>query len=193
MPARPIVLVHGIDDTVARLRHLQGHLEKAGLAVHSFNLVPNHGEVELDELARQLAAYVQANFAAGESIDLVGFSMGGLVSRFYIQRLGGIHRVRKFISIGTPHYGTRTAYLRNNPGARNMRPRSPFLQDLNRDIAMLGAVPFTSIWTPFDLMILPPRSSRAPVGQSIRVLSLAHPLLVRDKQVLKLVLQILRE
>jgi len=190
---RPVVLVHGIDDTVARLRPLQKYLAAGGLPVHSFNLVPNHGEAELPALAQQLAAYVQASFAAEEVIDLVGFSMGGLVSRFYIQRLGGIHRVRKFISIGTPHRGTRTAYLRNNPGARDMRPRSAFLQNLNRDIAMLDTLSFTSIWTPLDLMILPANSSRAPVGRSIRVLSLAHPLLVRDRRVLKLVLRILNE
>jgi triacylglycerol lipase len=193
MPAHPVLLVHGIDDTVARLRHLQTHLEDSGLSVHSFNLVPNDGETEIAELAQQLAAYIRANFTAGEGIDLVGFSMGGLVSRVYIQRLGGIHRVRKFISIGTPHRGTWTAYLRNNPGARDMRWGSAFLVDLNRDIAMLGALSFTSIWTPLDLMVLPANSSFVPVGRSVRVPSLAHPFLVRDRRVLKLVLRILSE
>jgi triacylglycerol lipase len=188
----PVILVHGIDDTVARLHHLQKYLEAGGLAVHCFNLAPNHGEAPLAELAQQLAGYVQANFAVQDGIDLVGFSMGGLVSRFYIQRLGGIHRVRKFISIATPHRGTRTAYLRDNPGARNMRPGSVFLKDLNRDVAMLAGLSFTSIWTPLDLMILPTSSSRLPVGQSVRVWSWAHPLLVRNSRVLKLVLGILK-
>jgi len=188
----PVILVHGIDDTVARLRHLRKYLEAGGLAVHCFNLVPNHGEAPLAELAQQLAGYVQANFAVQDGIDLVGFSMGGLVSRFYIQRLGGIHRVRKFVSIATPHRGTGTAYLRNNPGARNMRPGSAFLQDLNRDVAMLRSLSFTSIWTPLDLMIVPASSSCLPVGQSVRVWSWAHPFLVRDSRVLKLVLGILK-
>jgi triacylglycerol lipase len=75
--------------------------------------------------------------------------MGGLVSRYYLQRLGGIHRVRKFVTIATPHRGTWTGFLRANPGARDMRPGSAFLRDLNRDVEMLDGISFTSIWSPW--------------------------------------------
>lgn len=74
-----------------------------------------------------------------------------------------------------------------------MRPGSVFLEDLNRDIEILENVSFTSIWTPFDLMIVPANSSLISVGRSIRVRTLIHPLLVVDPQVLKLVLVILRD
>jgi len=191
MAADPVLLVHGIDDTAALFRRMKPYLERGGLAVHALNLVPNNGNAGLIELARQLDEHVAASFAAGQAIDIVGFSMGGLVSRYYIQRLGGIRRVRKFVTIGTPHRGTWTAFLRANPGARDMRPGSGFLEDLNRDVEMLGGISFTSIWTPFDLMIVPAASSRLPAGCSIPVRTLAHPLLVRDPQVLRLVLGIL--
>jgi triacylglycerol lipase len=69
--AHPVILVHGVDDTVARLNHLEKYLESGGLAVHCFNLVPNHGEAPLAELAQQLASYVQTNFAAQEALDLM--------------------------------------------------------------------------------------------------------------------------
>jgi len=72
-----------------------------------------------------------------------------------------------------------------------MRPGSSFLRDLNRDVEMLDRISFTSVWTPFDLMIVPAASSRLPAGRSISVRTLAHPLLVRDRQVLRLVLGIL--
>lgn len=191
--ARPVLLVHGIWDTGTRFRWMMPHLERGGFKVHSLNLVPNDGRAELSELARQLDGYVRATFAAGESIDLVAFSMGGLVSRYYIQRLGGIQRVRKFVTIGTPHRGTWTAFLLGNAGARNMRPKSTFLEDLNRDIELLEGVSFVSIWTPLDLMILPADSSQVPVGRSIPVRTLAHPLLVRDRRVLQLLVGILSE
>jgi len=113
--------------------------------------------------------------------------MGGVIARYYVQRLGGLARVRKFITIAAPHRGTWTAYLRNNPGARDMRPGSPFLRDLERDLDSLGGLSFFSIWTPLDLMIMPSTSSRVEVGRSIRVLSLAHPLMVRSPRVLRLV------
>ena len=58
---------------------------------------------------------------------------------------------------------------------------------------MLDDISFTSIWTPLDLMIVPANSSRVPGGRSIRVWTPDHPLLVRDQQVLRLVLSILSE
>jgi triacylglycerol lipase len=188
-----VLLVHGIYDTMAKFYRMKPYLERGGLSVHSFNLVPNDGKAPLSELAQQLDKHVRATFTAGQAIDLVGFSMGGLVSRYYIQRLGGIHRVRKFVTIGTPHRGTWTAFLRANAGARNMRPGSAFLEDLNRDIAMLEGLSFASIWTPLDLMIVPANSSQVPVGRSIQVKTPAHPLLIRDPRVLGLVLRLLND
>ncbi len=191
MVRHPVLLVHGIDDTAELFHRMKPYLERGGWSVHSLSLVPNNGEAALTELAQQLDARIRATFAVDEAIHLVGFSMGGLISRYYIQRLGGIHRVRKFVTIGTPHRGTWTAFLRANPGARDMRPGSAFLKDLNRDIEMLASLSFASIWTPFDLMIVPANSSQVPVGRSIQVRTLAHPLLVRDPQVFELVLSIL--
>jgi len=190
---RPVVLVHGIYDTVAIFRRMKPYLERHRFPVQAIPLIPNDGRAPLDELAGQLDAQVRAAFGAGETIHLVGFSMGGLVSRYYVQRLGGIQRVGKFITIGTPHRGTRTAFLHSGMGARNMRPGSAFLQDLNRDVEMLERVSFASIWTPLDLMILPASSSRIEVGRSFPVRTLLHPLLVHDGRVLRLVLKILNE
>lgn len=188
---KPVVLVHGINDSAAQFRPMARHLEGNGLPVHCLNLIPNNGDAGLDQLAHQLASYVQTNFADDQAIDLVGFSMGGLVSRYYVQRLGCIRRVQRFITIASPHRGTWTAFLRANPGARQMRPGSPFLRDLNRDVAMLDRISFASIWTPLDLMIVPATSSILPVGRSIRVTVPAHPLMVRDPRVLRMVLQLL--
>jgi pimeloyl-ACP methyl ester carboxylesterase len=120
---RPVVLLHGIDDTSALFHHMVPQLELAGLRTHAMNLVPRNGDAGLDHLAAQVAAWIEANFAAEQSIDLVGFSMGGLVARYYIQRLGGVERVRRFITMSSPHKGTWTAFLRWNRGARQMRPR----------------------------------------------------------------------
>jgi triacylglycerol esterase/lipase EstA (alpha/beta hydrolase family) len=117
--------------------------------------------------------------------------MGGLVARYYVQRLGGIERVRRLITISSPHNGTCAAFLRRNGGARQMRPGSAFLCDLNRDVSVLDRIDFTSIWTPFDLMILPAHSSVLPAGRAIRVNVGAHPPMVRNQRVLKLVADVL--
>jgi len=189
----PVVLVHGIDYTEAVFRRMADWLRRHGYDVHTLNLAPSNGDAPLDELAHQLADVAAARFGTARPFDIVAFSMGGLVARYYLQRLGGIDRVHRFIAISAPHEGTWTAFLRMNSGARQMRPGSAFLTDLNRDIESLGRIRTTTIWTPLDLMIVPARSSSRCPGASRRVNVAAHPLMLRSRRVLKLVQQLLRE
>jgi len=168
-------------------------LRQRGFDVYTFNLTPNNGDAPLEDLAAQLHAFIDSRLGALQLLDIVAFSMGGLVARYYLQHLGGIERVTRFIAISSPNHGTRTAYLRNNPGARQMRPDSAFLADLNRDVTALSRIRVTTLWTPFDLMILPATSSTHLPGRSVRVSVLLHPLMLFDPRVLKLVHQALTE
>ncbi|MBE9035420.1 esterase/lipase family protein [aff. Roholtiella sp. LEGE 12411] len=189
----PVLLAHGIDDTGAVFYKMTDYLKQQGWSIYTLNLVPNNGEVGLDELAKQLADYVATTFAPEQPLDLVGFSMGGIVSRYYVQRLGGIKRVQRFITISSPHYGTMIAYASQRPGCVQMRPNSIFLKDLNSDAAMLKQINFTSIWTPYDLMILPANSSQMPVGEEVIVPVAMHPWMLRDSRSLAVVAQALTE
>ncbi|HLO86201.1 MAG TPA: alpha/beta fold hydrolase [Nostocaceae cyanobacterium] len=189
----PVVLVHGINDTGAVFNKMALHLRQRGWSVHTLDLLPKNGAGVLDQLARQVANYIAANFAPGQPLDLVGFSMGGLVSRYYVQRLGGIERVKRFITISSPHQGTVVAYGSWLAGCMQMRPNSPFLQDLNGDVQMLKQLNFTSIWTPYDLMIIPAQSSQLPVGKEITIPVALHPWMLRDARVLEVVVQALQE
>jgi triacylglycerol lipase len=157
------------------------------------SLSPSTGKIGLDELALQLKAFIDVNIPAGETFHLVGFSMGGLICRYYLQRLDGIKRVRRFISISTPHYGSRLAYLLGNKGCRQMRPGSEFLKDLNSDLNRLEEVKIVSIWTQFDLSIMPAKSSHLPLGEEMIIPVLLHPLMVRDNRVLKAVVSFIKE
>jgi triacylglycerol lipase len=189
----PVLLVHGIGDTEAVFDRMADWLRRHDHEVHTLNLRPNNGDAPLDQLAQQLAAFAASRFDKAPTFDMVAFSMGGLVARYYLQRLGGIDRVHRFIAISAPHRGTWTAFLRNNPGARQMRPGSAFLTDLNRDVELLGRIRTTTIWTPLDLMIVPATSSAGCPGPSLRVNVPIHPLMLRDRRVLKLVHRILTE
>ena len=164
----PVLLVHGIWKTGAAFGRMARYLRAQGLDVHTLDLQPNDGSAAIEQLAAQIAAVAGERFPEGAPFDLVGFSMGGVVSRYYLQRLGGVERVRRFVTISSPHHGTATAYLSKKPGALQMRPGSPFLAELNRDVAMLARLDVTSMWTPLDLMILPAESSRLPVGREVQ-------------------------
>lgn len=193
MLLNPVLLIHGIDDTDAIFHKMIPYLQSQGWEVYSFSMIPSNGDVGLDQLAQQVADYVDKNFEPEQAIDLVGFSMGGIVGRYYVQRLGGIDRVQRFITISSPHQGTLTAYGRHNPGGDQMQPRSAFLKSLNQDVAQLERLNFTSIWTPFDLMIFPAYSSQLPVGKEKKIPVGGHAWMVTDSRSLRAVAEALLE
>jgi triacylglycerol lipase len=189
----PVVLVHGIFDTHKIFHKMTAYLRKWGWKVYALDLSPNNGKAGLDELAKQLASYIDATFTPEQPVDIVGFSMGGLVSRYYVQCLGGIKRVQRFITISSPHHGTITAYFPQNDGGKQMRPNSLFLEDLNQNVMMLEKINFTSIWTPFDLMIIPSKSSQMPVGKEVIVPVGLHAWMINDFRCLNIVMDALAE
>ena len=177
----PVVLVHGIWNTAGIFSVLQRYLERDGWQVYALSMTPNNGDAPISVLAEQVAAFVADRLGAERAFDLVGFSMGGLVSRYYLQRLGGLARVQRFVSVSTPHQGTALALFSQRLGVSQMRPGSPFLKSLNQDIYTLETIRFFSLWTPFDLLILPPWSSDTGLGQ-IEMLSVsAHNQMIRDE------------
>ncbi|MEL6443794.1 MAG: alpha/beta fold hydrolase [Bacteroidota bacterium] len=185
--APPVVLVHGFLDSPRLFRHMQAHLGAAGHTTHVPLLTPRTARGGLDRLAEHLRLFLDDTFASATEIDLVGFSMGGLIARYYVQRLGGLDRTRRLVTISTPHGGTLWSRLPLNRGIAQMRPGSAFLRDLDRDIDTLADVDMHSIWTPYDLMIVPARSSVLPVGTHEAVPVALHALMARDRRVLDLV------
>jgi len=193
VPIQPVILVHGFADNSGKMRALAAYLRARGWTVYTPTVSPSWGQVGLDVLARQLAAYIDATLPRGEKFDLVGFSMGALVSRYYLQRMDGARRVTRFVTLGAPHHGSMLAWFIQNDGCRQMRPGSNFLNDLNSDPAAFQTVRLTSIWTPFDLSIIPSVSSEMPQARNCRINVILHPLLVFDRRCLSTVAAALRE
>lgn len=163
--SKPVLLVHGIWDQGARFERMRARLEGVGRGpVKAIDLAPNDGSLAIERLAEQVDAAARRllRTSDAERIDLVGFSMGALVSRYWLQRMGGKERVRRFVSISGPQQGTLTAFAMGKAGVVQMRPGSPFLAELDADPDPWGDVEVHTLWTPYDLMILPPRSSQLP-------------------------------
>jgi triacylglycerol lipase len=181
-PRNPVFLVHGIIDRAYIFNSLRAFLEREGWTVYALDLIPNDGRAGIEVLAQQLAEFIDRQVGRDRPIDVIGFSMGGLVSRYYIQRLGGLDRVDHFISICAPNHGTRLAFLMPLfTGIRQMCPNSEFLNDLNQDaIEQLGQINYTSLWTPSDLMIIPADSARMPIGRNLTIPAKMHAWTVSD-------------
>lgn len=189
----PVLLVHGIWDSSARLEPLRAGLAERGIARSTaLDLRPNDGRAPIPLLASQVAHAVDCASSDGAPVDLVGFSMGALVSRWYIQRGGGRSRIRRFISISGPHHGTLNAFALPLAGVRQMRPNSDLLRDLATDADPWGPVEVHTVWTPYDLMILPAKSSQLPGARSDQRLPVAmHRFMLSDARVLDHVAKLL--
>ena len=184
-PTNPVVLVHGFLDRQYIFKSMVRYLEARGWTVYALDLIPNDGQKSLPDLAEQLQVFIDANLNQTPNFDLIGFSMGGLVTRYYLQRLGGNERVERYITISAPNNGTLTAFSLPFPGIKQMRPQSDFLTDLNQDVeSCLEKIRVTWMWTPFDLMILPADSSRLPIGREVKLPVAFHPWMLSDPKAL---------
>ncbi len=151
----PVLLIHGIDNSGKRLNIMRSALLKRGFnPVEAMDIFPSDASISFQEMGTQVqeAAVRLLDSSHATKIDMVAYSMGALAARYFLQKLGGKHIVRRFVSISGPHHGTVNAWLRPGAGCRQMRPNSRFLQDLNRDPDPFGEVEVFSFYTPYDLM-----------------------------------------
>ncbi len=179
-----VVLVHGFLETGSSFKTLQKRLEKLGCECYAPKLKHSDGRGGLENLAVHLKKDIEAKFGDKEPIKIVAFSMGGLVSRYYLQNLGGAARCENLITIASPHNGTKAAWLYPTRGAVEMRPGSKFLTDLHQTQDSLKNLKITSYRTRLDLIILPSTSSIWDRAENLEHPALLHPLMLTSNCVL---------
>jgi len=182
----PVLLVHGFQGSPQDMRSLGDFLKKDGRSVSYVTLNPNDGSETLESLALEVKTKVTQLYGS-QPFDLVAFSMGGLVSRYYLEMLGGSKQVSHLVLISTPNHGTLTAFLNNNPGCIEMRPKSQFLDLLNNNLDKLQTVHCSCLFTPLDLMIIPAESSKISGWKTHYVWVLAHPLMLRSNECYRII------
>ena len=193
---RPAIVVHGIFDPAIRVAPLVRGLRARGVTRVLRARVPALGLASVEHLAGVLGEYVaRTKTELGcEKVDVVGYSMGALVTRTYLQELAGHEHVNTFVSISGPHQGTLTAYALPLPGVRQMRPRSALLRRLGDDVSQLTSVQVHCLYTPFDAMIVPGESGVLRGARSVHRMSVwAHHLMLQDARVHDLVAAILHQ
>jgi pimeloyl-ACP methyl ester carboxylesterase len=195
-PGPPVLLIHGYLATKGSLHLLEQHLARRGHVVMSFRFgLINLGDIR--DSAGLVARKVESIIAqTGVShVDIVGHSMGGLVGLYYVKRLGGRHRVRRLVLLGTPTRGTWSALLGLvtvplGLASLQLLPGSPFLQELSEtplpkgvDVVSIGAL---RDW-------LAPVARTALEGVRNIALPTGHSGLLVDEEVADLVAGLLRE
>ncbi|MEO5745799.1 MAG: alpha/beta fold hydrolase [Terracoccus sp.] len=127
----PILLVHGMVDNRSIFTVLRRGLKRRGFGrIETINYSIFTGDIRV--AAAQLGQEVErlVEETGYERIHVIGHSMGGLIARYYVTRLGGDEHVHTLVTLGTPHQGSYLAYLWNNSLTRQLRPGSALLTEL---------------------------------------------------------------
>jgi triacylglycerol lipase len=185
---RPVILAHGITDTSMDMGAIADYLRSRSFQVESINFVPNDGSVDLLTSARQLERFIR-DVAGDRTIDLVAFSMGGLIALTWLLLNSGASRTMHFIPISAPLRGTYAAHLMNSPGIKDMRPNSALIKTLAERLDDLGNIHVTTIRTHFDGIVFPSYTSRLdlPGVENFTVPVLLHRWMLFDTRVHKLI------
>jgi triacylglycerol esterase/lipase EstA (alpha/beta hydrolase family) len=100
------------------------------------------------------------------SVDVVGYSAGGVVARLWVREYGGAGVARRVVTIGSPHHGTDLAGLGGDlapdtcPDAcQQLQPDSTLLRRLNAGDETPDGPLWVSIWTTDDQIVVPPSSA----------------------------------
>ncbi len=189
----PVLLLHGIGCNAAVWTSMRRYLEREGLGpVYALSYGPPFASIEFfaPQVARKIAQIERDTGAA--QVVIVGHSMGGLVARTYIRRYGGA-RVRRLITLGTPHAGSRHAYLMSGDSLVEMRPGSAYLAALAKRDDNEAAVPIVSLWSWHDSMVTPQLSSQLDWAENIVIHGVAHNALLGDAGVQKRVAEEIRK
>lgn len=173
----PVLLVPGYGGRSASLRVLAARIRAAGRAVTVLRL-PGGGTGSLVADAAALNAAVGRALASGApSVDVVGYSAGGVVALIWAEQDSGGHKARRVVTLGSPFHGTRLAADAAGllpgactPACQQLLPGSPLLARL--DAAGVPAhLRWLSLWTAGDTVVIPATSARLPGALNLPVQS----------------------
>lgn len=195
-----IVLIPGYGGSQAGLSRLAEKLDAAGRTTRVLDL-PDGGTGDLEVQAGTLDQAVREELSGGApSVDLIGYSAGGVVARLWVQRHGGAAVARRVVTLGSPLHGTRIAGIgaalapASCPTAcRQLAPGSDLLDDI--DSALPDRLPWLSIWTNNDETVQPPDSARLDGATNLALQEIcpqarvSHGALPTDPLITALVLQ----
>ncbi len=164
----PVLLLHGMLDDRSVFARLRAELVRRGLGPVVDVEYPAHARdvrttaAALGEVAERLLAA-----AGSDHLHVVGYSLGGLIARYLVQRLDGDQVVDTLVTLGTPHTGTHTARLlpatlaRVLPAgmAHELRPGSAVLSEL-AEPARECRTRFVAYWSDVDSVVVPLRAAR---------------------------------
>ncbi|HET7398233.1 MAG TPA: alpha/beta fold hydrolase [Intrasporangium sp.] len=155
----PILLVHGMVDNRSIFTVLRRGLVRRGfgrIETMNYSILTGDVRVAAARLGQEVERIVEET--GYERIHVIGHSMGGLIARYYVTRLGGDEHVHTLVTLGTPHAGSYLALGWNAGLTRQLRPGSALLRELEQPVAHCGTR-FVVYWSDLDQVVIPQRNA----------------------------------
>lgn len=172
----PVLLVPGYGGSTSSLSLLAGRLRAAGRDAQVVSLQGN-AQGDLTEQARVLSSAAEAarQRTGAASVDVVGYSAGGVVARIWLKNLDGASVVRRLVTLGSPQHGTALAALGSlvsgecPTACQQLVPTSDILTRLNAVPELPAGPAVVSLWSTKDEVVLPPDSAVLTGALNIQV------------------------
>jgi triacylglycerol esterase/lipase EstA (alpha/beta hydrolase family) len=175
---RPVVLVNGtFANQITSWNAVSPLLKNNGYCVYTFNYgglfagqIGSYGPIAASagELKTEVDAVLTSTGAA--KVDLVGWSQGGMMPRYYLKNLGGGAKVNALIGLAPSNHGTTLSGLATLagyfpgalplvgtlcPACADQVVGSPFLTNLNAGGDTVPGVKYTVIQSRYDEVVTP--------------------------------------
>lgn len=151
----PVILVHGLYHNASAWVLYRMWLKRAGFRnIYAMNY--NSLRCTFPQAVEQLSASIEevARLHPGRRIVLIGHSLGGLLSRFCVERENQAERTVAVITLGTPHHGSKLAVLGPGRLAGNIVYQGALFREIDQDAPPCD-VPGLSLYSAVDNMVLP--------------------------------------
>ena len=162
----PVLLVPGYGGSTGDLEPLAAALQKQGRSATIVQLAGD-GTGDLRVQAGVLQTAVRAALAGGAgSVDIVGYSAGGVTARLWMHAYDGGSVARRIVTLGSPQHGTDLASLASDiapdscpEACRQLATDSDLVRSLNAGDETPAGPRWVSIFSTDDQVSVPPETA----------------------------------
>ncbi|MBA8824553.1 triacylglycerol lipase [Saccharopolyspora lacisalsi] len=173
----PVIFVHGYTGSASNWTTAETVFRANGYSADQLFAYEYDYNQSNEASASGLADYVRdvLDRTGADEVDLVNHSMGGLVTRWYTNELGGTSHVDQWASLAGANHGTTYASSCTVfASCREMLPGSDFLRELNSGDETPGDVGYRTWFSPCDGVIIPYTSTKVEGATNTRVTCETH-------------------
>lgn len=166
---RPLLIVPGWGAPFFQTEYVARKFEAEGLQAIRVRL-PGLALGDLDGSAAAVGRQVLDTLEAHqvERVNVVGYSLGGLIARVYFQKLNGYQKLHRAVFLGAPQDGIYTGYpALFTPSGRQLIPGCDYLRELNERGPRCSSRRCLSIYLSKDGIIVPSKSALLSCGYNL--------------------------